>query len=53
MTSTTEVVLSLMLSKFRFTPSEKDIVWEMSGISIPTEKGRPRKATLPLMVSLL
>jgi hypothetical protein len=45
-----EVVLSLLLSKFRFVPSDKEIVWEIGGIAAPTEKGRPHDATLPLKV---
>lgn len=49
----TEVVLSVLLSRFRFSPSEKDIVWEMSTISIPTIKGHPRCPQLPLKISVL
>lgn len=48
-----KVVLSVLLSRFRFSPSEKDIVWEMSTISIPTIKGHPRCPQLPLKISVL
>jgi hypothetical protein len=50
MTSMTEVVLSLLLSKFRFAPSEKEIIWEMHGLTSPTEKGHSRVARLPLKI---
>lgn len=48
-----EVVLSVLLSSFRFAPSEKEIVWEMSGLSVPTEKGHPGEPKMPLNVILL
>jgi hypothetical protein len=45
-----EVVLSVLLSKFRFVPAEKEIVWEMSSISVPTEKGQSGKARMPIQL---
>jgi hypothetical protein len=48
-----EVVLSVLLSEFRFLPSEKEIVWEMSAITIPTVKGQPKQPQLPLKVEKL
>lgn len=48
-----KVVLSVLLSSFRFAPSEKEIVWEMSGLSVPTEKGHPGEPKMPLNVILL
>jgi hypothetical protein len=45
-----EAVLSLLLSKFQFALSGKEIVWEMSGIAVPTVKGRPGIPTMPLKV---
>jgi len=48
-----EVVLSVLLSKFRFALAEKDIVWEMSAISVPTEKEHPGCPKLPLKVTAL
>jgi hypothetical protein len=53
MTSIIEVVLCLLLSRFRFTPSEKEVIWEMTGVARPTEKGHPGVARLPLKVTLL
>ena len=47
----TEVVLSVLLSKFRFAlPSEKEIVWEMNDVSVPIVKGHPGKPMMPLNV---
>jgi hypothetical protein len=46
----TEAVLSLLLSKFQFALSDKEIIWEMSGIAIPTLKGRSGIPTMPLKV---
>jgi hypothetical protein len=45
-----EAVLSLLLSKFQFALSDKEIVWEMGGVAIPTVKGRPGIPTMPLKV---
>ena len=53
MISLAEVVLSILLSTFSFAPSDKEIVWEMGPVSLPTEKGFPGKATLPLKVTHL
>ena len=46
----TEVVLALLLSKFKFASLGKDIVWEMSAITLPAIKGRPGIPTMPLKV---
>lgn len=48
-----KVVLSVLLSKFRFAPSEKEIVWEMTHISAPIEKGYPGKPKLSMKISTL
>ncbi len=32
----TEVVLSEMIANFTFAPSDKPVVWNLSGISYPT-----------------
>ncbi|KAF8237924.1 cytochrome P450 [Tricholoma matsutake] len=45
-----KVVLSVLLSKFRFALSDKEIVWEMSTISAPTIKGHPQVPAMPLRV---
>lgn len=45
-----KVVLSLLLSKYRFALSDKEIVWEMSGVTSPTVKGRSRNPMMPIKV---
>lgn len=54
-----EVVMSMLLKSFRFTPSTKKILWEMNGIVQPTtaeaevlESG-DKRLELPLGVSLV
>jgi len=43
-------VLTVLLSKFRFAPSGKEIVWEMSNLSVPAEKGHPGETKMPMKV---
>jgi hypothetical protein len=45
----TEVVLSLLLSKFQFALSD-EIVWVMNAITAPTIKGRADSPAMPLKV---
>jgi hypothetical protein len=45
--------MSVLLSKFRFELSDKEIVWEMSDISMPAVKGQPRVRQMPLKVTPL
>jgi hypothetical protein len=45
----TEVVLSLLLSKFQVALSD-EIVWVMNAITAPTVKGKPDSPALPLKV---
>ncbi|KAF8072008.1 cytochrome P450 [Lyophyllum atratum] len=45
-----KVVLSVLLSQFRFSLSEKEILWEMGGIVTPSVKGLPRQPQMPLKV---
>ena len=47
-----EVVLSLLIESFEFTPSEKEIFWQMSNIVSPTVVGGT-KPQLPIMVKLV
>ncbi|GLB40488.1 putative cytochrome P450 family protein [Lyophyllum shimeji] len=47
-----KVVLSTLVSQFRFSPSDKDIFWQMSGIVTPTVKGSSLLTQLPLKVEL-
>ncbi|KAI0648564.1 cytochrome P450 [Trametes meyenii] len=46
-----KVILCLLLSKFTFAPSDKPVVWNLSGIRFPTV-GEDIKASLPMKVSL-
>ncbi|GLB40230.1 putative cytochrome P450 family protein [Lyophyllum shimeji] len=48
-----KVVLSVLLSNFRFSLSEKEILWQMTGIQTPTVKGQPMFPQLLLQVSLV
>ncbi|KAF5382211.1 hypothetical protein D9615_004271 [Tricholomella constricta] len=48
-----KVVLSVLVSQFRLSPSNKEIVWEMTGIVTPTLKGSSRQPQLPLTVELV
>jgi hypothetical protein len=45
-----EVVLSLLLPKFQFALSDKNIIWKMGGIVIPVIKGGSGIPTMPLKV---
>ncbi|KAF8069171.1 cytochrome P450 [Lyophyllum atratum] len=47
-----KVVLSVLVSQFRFSLSDKEIDWVMSGIVTPTVKGSPQPQ-LPLKVELV
>ena len=46
-----EVVLCLLLSKFTFAKSEKEITWNLAGIRFPTA-GDTGTASLPMKVAL-
>jgi hypothetical protein len=46
-----EVVLSLLIESFRFTPSNKDIFWQMTSVATPSVAGEGGKLQLPLQVS--
>ena len=48
-----EVVLSLLIESFEFTPSEKEIFWQMTGISSPIVVGDGTRSQLPLVVKLV
>jgi len=47
-----KVVLSTLVSQFRFSLSDKEINWVMSGVVTPTVKGSPQPQ-LPLRVELV
>ncbi|KAG6907129.1 hypothetical protein DXG01_010433 [Tephrocybe rancida] len=42
-----------LIFQLRFIPSEKEIVWEMSGITTPMLKGFPGQPKLPLKMELV
>ena len=46
-----EVVLCLLLSKFTFAKSDKEVVWNLAGVRFPSVKGG-NKASLPMKVGL-
>jgi len=48
-----KVVLSLLIESFEFTPSEKEITWEMSTIVSPTVVGGDTRPQLPVVVKLV
>ncbi|RDB26333.1 hypothetical protein Hypma_006808 [Hypsizygus marmoreus] len=48
-----KVVLSVLVSSFRFLPSDKEIFWEMSNIASPTVKGGGSAPQLPLEVAMV
>lgn len=47
-----EVILSLLIESFDFTPSEKEIYWEMGGIVTPMVVGGETHQ-LPVVVKLV
>ncbi|KAG6830653.1 hypothetical protein H0H92_015550 [Tricholoma furcatifolium] len=48
-----KVVLSTLITEFRFLPSEKEIVWQTTGITTPIVKGHPTKPQLPLKIEVV
>ncbi|KAG6900250.1 hypothetical protein C0993_000891 [Termitomyces sp. T159_Od127] len=48
-----KVVLSTLISQFRFYPPEKEIFWQMSGITTPVLKESPETPQLPLRIELV
>lgn len=47
-----EVVLVLLLAKFTFTSSDKDIYWNLAGVSYPSVRGSS-KPQLPIKVGFV
>ena len=47
----TEVILSLLLTKFTFELTDKRIVWNLSGVRFPSVEGST-KPCMPLRVGL-
>ncbi|KAG6835647.1 hypothetical protein H0H93_016143 [Arthromyces matolae] len=48
-----KVILATLIKHFRFYPSKKEIVWQMTGITTPTVKGSPEQPQLPLRMELV
>ncbi|KAG6900223.1 hypothetical protein C0993_001292 [Termitomyces sp. T159_Od127] len=48
-----KVVLSTLIAHFRFYPPEKEIVWQMTGITSPTVQGSTGKPQLPLRMEMV
>ncbi|CAA7267174.1 unnamed protein product [Cyclocybe aegerita] len=49
-----EVVLSVLIASFKFSPSNKEVVWKMTGIVTPTTAGNKTPTPeLPLVVELV
>ncbi|KAJ3516546.1 hypothetical protein NLJ89_g1046 [Agrocybe chaxingu] len=49
-----KVVLSLLIASFKFSPSNKEVVWKMTGIVTPTTAGNKTPTPeLPLVVELM
>ncbi|KAG5730701.1 hypothetical protein E4T56_gene4049 [Termitomyces sp. T112] len=48
-----KVVLSTLISQFRFYPPRKEIAWQMTVITTPTVKDSPETPQLPLIVELV
>jgi hypothetical protein len=47
---TTEVVISVLIGSFKFSPSEKEIFWQSSAIAVPTVVGGGKGFQLPIIV---
>ena len=47
------MVLSLLIESFEFTPSEKEIFWQMTNIVSPTVVGEGMNPQLPMVVKLV
>lgn len=48
-----EVVLAVLLRSFRFSPSEKEIVWNLAGVNYPTVGKYATKPSLPMKMEAI
>ncbi|KAG6915250.1 hypothetical protein DXG01_012524 [Tephrocybe rancida] len=48
-----KVVLATLVSHFRFSPPEKEIIWQMTGITTPIVKGSSGQPQLPLKMEIV
>jgi hypothetical protein len=53
LTFAAEVVLSLLIESFEFTPSNKEIFWQMSKLVTPIVVGEGMRPQLPVVVKLV
>ncbi|RDB25856.1 hypothetical protein Hypma_006832 [Hypsizygus marmoreus] len=45
-----KVIMSVLLSQFRFSPSKQEILWDMGIVVTPSLKGQPSKPQLPIVI---
>ena len=50
--NTLELVLSILLDKFVFKPSDKEILWDFNGVRKPVVKGDEMSPRLPIRVAI-
>ncbi|KAF5331464.1 hypothetical protein D9758_015486 [Tetrapyrgos nigripes] len=48
-----KAVLSMLVSSFKFAPTEDRIVWHLSGVSVPFVEGAKERPSLPLLVDMV
>ncbi|KAF8150633.1 cytochrome P450 [Crassisporium funariophilum] len=48
-----KVVLLLLIESFKFSPSAKEIFWQMNAIATPTVKGGSSRSQMPMIVELV
>ncbi|PSR84003.1 hypothetical protein PHLCEN_2v5554 [Hermanssonia centrifuga] len=48
-----KVVLSVLLEAFEFSPSDKDVKWNMSNVSYPSVAPSDTKPAMPLRVKAI
>lgn len=53
MSASPEVVVSIPLENFRFSPSGKDIVWNRAGVNFPTVGCESETPSLPHRVEFV
>jgi len=53
LTTYAEILLAVLMSQFRFSPSDKEIAWECGIIYNPAVKGIVRQPQMPLIVEVV
>ncbi|KAF5346787.1 hypothetical protein D9758_015732 [Tetrapyrgos nigripes] len=46
-----EMILSMLVAEFEFSPSQKDVFWQMNSITMPALEGNRQAPQLPLIVN--